>query len=173
MNDDVNEVRGFSYISIEKVETSDPFSTGFTYYAHGTRVVAVSPDGKWIAFGGWDETIQVCELVEGGRSLTYRGHKDHVCAMEWSPDGTFIASASSGEATADIQIWEATTGQVVSLSRSDEEGVISLAWSRWVRWERAGVACQRRDQHLSLSWPFWWRECRRVVAGRNVYRVGW
>ena len=132
MNDDVNEVRGFSSLSFRKVETNNPFAAGFTYHPHGTRVVAVSPDGKWIAFGGWDETIQVCELVEGGRSLTYRGHKDHVCAvcaMEWSPDGTFIASASSGEATADIQVWEATTGQLVSLSRSDEEGVISLAWS--------------------------------------------
>ena len=72
MNDDVNEVRGFSYISIEKVETSDPFSTGFTYYTHGTRVVAVSPDGKWIAFGGWDETIQVCELVAGWHVYCFR-----------------------------------------------------------------------------------------------------
>src|SRR6266699_6571752 len=99
MNDDVNEVRRFSSLSFRKVETNNPFAAGFTYHPHGTRVVAVSPDGKWIAFGGWDETIQVCELVEGGRSLTYRGHKDPVCAVcaiEWSPDGTYIASASSG-----------------------------------------------------------------------------
>jgi len=132
MNENVHEVRGFSSISIRTAETSNPFSRGFTYHSHGTRVVAVSPDGKWIAFGGGDETIQVCELVEGGQSLTYHGHKDHVCAVcaiEWSPDGTYIASASSGEATADIQVWEATSGQVVSLARSDEEGVISLAWS--------------------------------------------
>jgi WD40 repeat protein len=129
MNDEVNEVKRFSYSSIRKIETSNPFGTGFIYQSHGTRVVTVSPDGKWIAFGGWDETIQVCELVEGGRSLTYRGHKDHVCALEWSPDGAFLASAGSGETTADIQVWEARTGQLIALARSDGVGVVSLAWS--------------------------------------------
>ena len=132
MNDDVHEVKVFSTLSFRQIDTNNPFAAGFTYHTHRTRVVAVSPDGKWIAFGGWDETIHVCELVKGGRSLTYRGHKDPVsavCAIEWSPDSTYIASASNGEATADIQVWEATSGQLISLSRCDEEGVISLAWS--------------------------------------------
>lgn len=129
MDDDVNEVRVYGSISIRTDETNNPFGTGFTYHSHGTHVLAVSPDGKWIAFGGWDESIQVCELVEGGRNLTYRGHKNFVCAIEWSPDGKWIASASRGEATADIQVWEATTGQVASLTRCDEGGVMSLAWS--------------------------------------------
>jgi WD40 repeat protein len=131
MDEDVTEVRAFISFSIVEEEPNNPFSRGLSYSTYDTREIAISPDGKWIAFGWWNEPIQVCELVEGGRNLTYRGHKNRVFAIEWAPNGKWIASASGEEKmTGDVQVWEPTTGRLVSLIQCDEgERVMSLAWS--------------------------------------------
>jgi WD40 repeat protein len=134
MDENTNKVTQYASISIVEVETDNPFGTGFISHTHGARIISISPDSKWIAFAGWDESIQVCELLEGGRSLTYRGHKNRVHTLEWSPNGKWIASASmdNGQhapADSDIQIWEPTTGQLISHTPCNDKHAISLAWS--------------------------------------------
>src|SRR5207248_546894 len=81
-----------------------PFSTGFRYQTYSASAVALSPDGKRVAFGGWDETVQVYEIAEGGKTLTYRGHADRVVTIAWSPDGEYIASACSGDTAYDMRV---------------------------------------------------------------------
>jgi len=65
--------------------------------------VAWSPDGRRIASGSWDTTIQVWNVSTGHSMLIYRGHTDIVLALAWSPDGTQIASAS-----VDVRVWQAS-----------------------------------------------------------------
>jgi WD40 repeat protein len=57
---------------------------------------------------------------------TYRGHIDRVSAVQWSPDGKFIASASDDGT---MQIWDATTGRRVTAYRGVTHLVLTLAWS--------------------------------------------
>jgi WD40 repeat protein len=143
MSDDGNEAKRVGFNSIRRIETNQPFGAGFTYHMRSTRVVAISPDGKWLAFGGWDETVQVCELVAGGRGWTYRGHQNgSVCAIAWSPDGTFLASASRDETTADLMVWDAFTGKTLSRVQSNEVGPDYTVWS-----------IERLDQRLPSSTP--------------------
>src|SRR5579884_2544925 len=54
----------------------------FTYTGHSDSVNAVawSPDGKRIASGSSDETVQVWDASNGGHVLTYRGHNSDVFA---------------------------------------------------------------------------------------------
>ncbi len=57
---------------------------------------------------------------------TYRGHKDHVSAVAWSPDGTRIAS---GDWNGSVQIWDATTGGHIARCSGHGDTVIAVTWS--------------------------------------------
>jgi eukaryotic-like serine/threonine-protein kinase len=65
--------------------------------------VAWSPDGRRIASGSGDNTVQVWDAVGGGYVFTYRGHSDAVFAVAWSPDGKYIASGSNDYT---VQVWQ-------------------------------------------------------------------
>src|SRR5689334_13124133 len=67
-----------------------------TYRGHLSEVSALawSPDGRRIASGSHDGTVQVWEATTGKLLLTYRGHLAQVRTVGWSPDGRRIASGS-------------------------------------------------------------------------------
>ena len=74
-----------------------------TYRGHAAPVTAVmwSPDGRWIASGSGDTTVQVWDAGSGKRLLTFRGHSHQVTSLAWSPDDTRFASAIE---PSDVQI---------------------------------------------------------------------
>ena len=78
----------------------------FTYQGHSDYVSAVawSPDGKRIASGSGDHTVQVWDASNGSHVYTYRGHDSDVSTLAWSPDGKYIASAGLDNT---VQVWEA------------------------------------------------------------------
>lgn len=100
------------------------------YNGHTQKVTAVawSPDGKHIASGSFDKTVQIWNADSGGhfQPFTYRGHSDNVLAVAWSPDGKRIASGSQDKT---IQIWDAFDGEHVATYRGHNDAVTSLAWS--------------------------------------------
>ncbi|HXX78105.1 MAG TPA: serine/threonine-protein kinase, partial [Ktedonobacteraceae bacterium] len=93
---------------------------------HSVQVVALSPDGKSVAFGGWSEAIYVYHLAEEGKSFTYSGHSDRVFQLAWSPDGKFLASVSNDNT---VQVWNAATGDTVFTYEDHHMNFGTLAWS--------------------------------------------
>jgi WD40 repeat protein len=75
-----------------------PFSLPYIYRVHTDVVhgVAWSPDGKRIASGSRDKTVQVWDAANGGNVYIYRGHSDRVESVAWSPSGKYLASANDG-----------------------------------------------------------------------------
>jgi WD40 repeat protein len=78
-----------------------------SYDGHTNEVntVAWSPDGRYIASGSSDQTVQVWDARTGSLLVTYKGHSDVVTSLAWSPDGRYIASASWDHT---VQVWQAT-----------------------------------------------------------------
>jgi len=69
----------------------------YTYKGHSgfVKSVAWSPDGKRIASGSDDKTVQVWDAAAGGNVYIYKDHSDVVDSVAWSPDGKRIASGSN------------------------------------------------------------------------------
>jgi eukaryotic-like serine/threonine-protein kinase len=89
--------------------------------------LAWSPDGKHIASGGADGTVQVWSATIGQTSLTYSGHSASVYAVSWSPDSKQIAS---GGADGTVQVWDTATGRTLFTYRGHSGAVNSVAWQK-------------------------------------------
>ena len=64
--------------------------------------MAWSPNGKYIASGGVDTTVQVWDATTGTRINSFTGHSKAVESVSWSPDSRYVASASDDKT---VQVW--------------------------------------------------------------------
>jgi WD40 repeat protein len=105
-------------------------STQITYRGHTqpVRAVAWSPDGKHIASGSDDQTVQVWSATTGQHVFTYYPAQNAgaVYALSWSPDSTRIASGGKG---GHVHVWNAFTGQQLYSYDLRVDDVLDVAWS--------------------------------------------
>jgi serine/threonine protein kinase len=107
---------------------TQPENANVTYRLPSDTIYALAwfPDGRKIAAGGLDRTVQLCETMTSANTLTYRGHTGSISALACSPDGHFMASASLDKT---IQVWNTTTGNRLSSYEGHSAMVYALAWS--------------------------------------------
>ncbi|HLI06433.1 MAG TPA: hypothetical protein VKV40_07690 [Ktedonobacteraceae bacterium] len=111
-------------------------TTLFVYQRHSGFVDAVawSPNGRYIASGGWDDTVQIWNAKTGAEVLSYK-MGDIVDAVAWSPDSRYIASGSWDHT---VQVWDVQTGTLILTYKGHSEEVSSLAWSPRGRYIASG-----------------------------------
>ncbi|MDQ2906211.1 MAG: hypothetical protein M3Y81_22045, partial [Chloroflexota bacterium] len=89
------------------------------------RTVGWSSDGKHIASGGEDKTVQVWNWQEGKQVSTFHHHTGIVRAPAWSPSGSFLASAGNGL----VWAWDALSGVTPTTGQRRHRSARTLAWS--------------------------------------------
>ena len=105
--------------------------------------IAFSPDGKQIASGSSDKTIQLWDVVTGDYQKTLIGHSEGVTAVAFSLDGKQIASGSSHKT---IRLWDAATGDYQKTLAVHSRRVTSVAFSPDI------IASGSSDKTIRL-WP--------------------
>ncbi len=92
----------------------------------GEPITDLSPDGRFIATGGADGTIQVMMAISQDVVFVTTGHTGPVSALAWSPDGQWLASGGDDHL---IRVWNATTGAAIGSLAGNSEPISFLVWS--------------------------------------------
>ena len=98
--------------------------------------VSFSPDGKLLASGLYDHTINLWGIPSCNLLKKLFGHKNSVDSLCFSPDGNFLASGSKG----DIRLWNIRQGILFGILRvSKKSNVAAISFSPDGRFLAAGL----------------------------------
>lgn len=86
----------------------------------------LSPDGKLLATGGYDNTIKLWDVSSGKELWTLDGHNGAVFELAFRPDGKVLASAS-GDRT--VKLWNVGTGERLDTLKESQKELYTLAFS--------------------------------------------
>lgn len=104
----------------------------FVTMGASTKSIAYSPNGEHIVIGikpdrDKEEMILQIRSARDGKAIRTIGeHEKQITAAVYSPDGTFIASAS---ADMTVRVWDAQSGALVRALEPSTDTVWAVAWS--------------------------------------------
>jgi WD40 repeat protein len=102
-----------------------PGSAGMLY------ALAVSPDGRWLAVGGFeyagnDHGIYLIDVPANEIRAVLRGHTDVVLDLAFSSVGRWLASASADKTA---RLWDPATGHCEAILRGHSDSVYAVRFS--------------------------------------------
>ncbi len=87
-------------------------------------MVAIAPDGTWLAASGEEGLLRIWETAEWKLTTTLPANSDRVSAMAITSDGALLATTDTGES---IWIWNASSWQVEAMMRVDN-AISACCW---------------------------------------------
>lgn len=80
-------------------------------HTNGVHSVVVSPDGKLLASGSYDNTVKLWEIESRKEIASLTGHTSHVYSVAFSPDGKLLASGSHDYK---VKLWDVVKKSEIS-----------------------------------------------------------
>lgn len=141
--------------------------------SRGTRntgnLVRFSPDGRWLAAGFENGSVQLYDYTKSEVSYQLSGHSAWITDIQFSPNGQFVATASMDK-----------TAQVWNMQRLNEAPIVLRDQTDWA-WtvafstdnQKVVVGCQNGQLH---NYPFNIRQMADQLCGhlsRNLSTAEW
>ncbi len=99
----------------------------------GTRLetVAISPEGRYIAAGGWDGVVKIWQRGsdEPPRVIPH-APTSFVNDLDFSPDGRWLATGSSDREGGYLRLWNVETSELVRRFDGHDDTVLSVRFSK-------------------------------------------
>jgi WD40 repeat protein len=156
LNDNIHIVSGSLDGAMRKWNCNTGLVVGEPWKGEGGKIHALvlSPDGKIIACGRGDGSVQRWttdgEMIEG----VWTGHSEWVRSLAWSPSGSHIASGSE-DGTILIRRADNGGGRCGAHQHGADWGVESCIFTLWRE------NCIRRVQQINLHLGYENRQARR------------
>ena len=141
------ELRGWEWRYLQRLCQSEALT--LTDSETNLFCVAFSPDGRWLAAGGWDGRVRLWDLAsEGPECRVLSGHGKEVHQVTFSPDSRTLASAGSDYR---VRFWNVETGRESGSLTARRYDEVCRVQSRWQphRHSRRGP----HDRHLGRDRP--------------------
>jgi len=116
---------GLGSPSIELLSLADESRTSVELEARGLRF-AVSPDATQAAAVDGRGRVSIVDLTTGEQAFMDGSHRGQVYAVTWHPNGDLFATGSYDTT---IRLWDASSGQELSLLTGHELAVVGLAFN--------------------------------------------
>jgi WD40 repeat protein len=99
-----------------------------TFKGHRDTIysVALSPDGRVLATGSYDQKIKLWNVADGAELRTLSGHNGAVFGLAFRPDGRLLASASADRT---VKLWEVASGERRDTLSQPQKEQVAVAWS--------------------------------------------
>ncbi len=134
------EVRQWDVATAKVVRT-------FTGHRDMIYALALSPDGKTLATGSYDQKIKLWNVVDAKERKTLGGHNGAVFALAFRPDGKLLASASADRT---VKLWDVTSGERRDTLSQPTKEQFAVAWSADGK-RLAGAGADNRIRVWSVS----------------------
>lgn len=95
-------------------------------HEYGIISLAYSPDGAYLATGGFDRTAKLWGVEAGREWATLAGHKGWVAAVAFAPDGTMLATGSHDHT---MKLWDVQTGRELATLEGHTGNIYSVDFS--------------------------------------------
>lgn len=99
------------------------------FEGHGDAIysLALSPSGKILATGSYDQKIKLWDVESGKELHTLNGHNGAVFGLAFRPDGKILASASADRT---VKLWNVETGKRTDTLSQPLKEQFAVAFSR-------------------------------------------